>query len=436
MAGRTYFSSNLGENKLLRNAEGRFVDVTAPAGVAGNPEDWSTGCAFLDIDNDGDLDLFVGNYVTWSREIDLEIDFRLAGLGRSYGGPDHHQGALNRLYRNAGEGRFVEISQAAGIAVTEGPDRRAAGKALGVTAADVDRDGWIDILVANDTTRNFFYHNQGDGQFAESGVIEGVAYDRDGKATSGMGIDAAAYRNDRELGVVIGNLANEMSSLFVTLDGATPFVDEAVTEGFGPDSRLALTWAVLFLDADLDGRLDLYQANGHLENEINRILPSQTYAQPGQLFWNCGDDCPQRLAPVEATGDLQQPLVARGAAYADIDGDGDLDLAVAQNGRRAVLLRNDQQTGHHWLRLKLVGKGQNRDAIGAQVELTVNGTTQRRQVMPSRGYLSQVELPLTFGLGAADRVDSLKVIWPGGQVQQVEVTGVDRLLTVEQEAVP
>ena len=430
------YLSNLGPNLLLRNQGGRFIDVSAAAGVAGNPEDWGTGTTFLDYDNDGDLDLFVGNYVTWSRDIDLEIDFRIAGLGRAYGGPEHHTGALNRLYRNDGAGRFTEVSQASGIAVTEGIDRRPAGKALAVSAADLDGDGWTDIVVANDTTRNFLYRNLGDGRFEEISVLEGIAYDREGRATSGMGIDVAHFRNDADIGIAIGNFANEMSSLFVTLDGRGPFVDEAVLEGFGPDSRLALTFAVLFFDADLDGRLDLFQANGHLENEINRVHPSQTFAQPAQLFWNCGEACPQRFRLLDTTADLQNPMVGRGAAYADIDGDGDLDLAIVQNGRRAVLLRNDQQTGHHWLRLKLVGTTANRDAIGATVMLRAGDQTQYRRVQPSRGYLSQVELPLTLGLGAATTVDELTVTWPGGQVQRVTVPAVDRVLRVEQEAAP
>jgi hypothetical protein len=227
-----------------------------------------------------------------------------------------------------------------------------------------------------------------------------------------------------------------MSSLFVTLDGRGPFVDEAVLEGFGPDSRKALTFAVLFFDADLDGRLDLFQANGHLENEINRVHLSQTYAQPAQLFWNCGEACPQRYRLLDTTADLQDPMVGRGAAYADIDGDGDLDLAIVQNGRRAVLLRNDQQTGHHWLRLELAGTFANRAGLGAEVKLRAGGVTQHGRVHPSRGYLSQVELPLTFGLGAASGVDELTVTWPGGQVQRVAVPGVDRMLRVVQEATP
>lgn len=426
------FISAVGRDRLLHNEGGRFRDVTDSAGVGGGDHDWSSSAAFLDIDNDGDLDLFVGRYVRWSRDIDLEIDFRLTGLGRAYGAPDHFVGSHSVLFRNEGGGRFRDISAEAGIQVSEPGSGLPAGKALGVRPTDYDRDGWIDILVANDTTRNFLFHNLGDGRFEEVGVFEGIAYDRDGKATSGMGIDAAWFRNDRDLGVVIGNFANEMSSLYVTAGGRPPFADEAVLEGLGPPSRLVLTFGVLFLDYDLDGREDLLQVNGHLEHEINKVQPSQQYAQPPLLLWNCGDRCRQRFVPVEEAGDLGRPLVGRGVASADIDGDGDLDLLLTQNGRAPVLLRNDQRLGRHWLRLRLKGVGANRSAIGARVELTAGGMVQRRELVPARGFLSQQELPLTFGLGDATRVDSLLIHWPGGATQQVEVAEVDRLVEVEE----
>ena len=245
-----------------------------------------------------------------------------------------------------------------------------------------------------------------------------------------MGIDVARYRNDAEIGVVIGNFANEPTSLYMTADGRPPFADESVIEGLGAPSRLALTFAVFFLDYDLDGRLDLLQTNGHLEHEINTVQPSQHYAQPAQLFWNCGSACGARLVGVADDGALSQPMVGRGAAYADIDGDGDLDIAIAQNGRQAVLVRNDQATGHHWIRVRLNGSRSNRDGIGAVVELTSAGVTQSRVVKPSRGYLSQMELPLTFGLGDSEQVDRLVVRWPGGAVQEVRVEDVDRLVEV------
>ena len=426
------YITSLGGNYLLHNDGGRFSDATAAAGVAGLENDWSTAAAFIDYDNDGDLDLFVGNYVLWSRKINLEIDFQVTGLGRAYGAPNHFTGAANRLYRNEGDGRFSDVSHAAGIVITDPVSGLPVGKTLGVAPVDYDADGWLDLFVANDTDRNFLYHNLGNGHFEEIGGLEGIAYDRNGKSTSAMGIDAAWFRNDAELGVGIGNFANEMSSLFVTADGATPFADEAILEGFGPASRLALTFGLFFFDYDLDGRQDLLQANGHLENDINIVQPSQTYAQSPQLFWNCGAACRTRFIEVSNSGDLAEPLVGRGAAYADIDADGDLDIVVVQNGRRAVLLRNDQQLGHHWLRLQLEGRGSNRSAIGARVDLTAGGSRQRRLVMPTRSYLSQVELPLTFGLGDTQRVEALRITWPNGQVQHVTVGQLDTQINIVQ----
>jgi hypothetical protein len=426
------YITTLGKNYLFRNDHGRFVDVTAQADVAGLDTDWSTAAAFIDYDNDGDLDLFVGNYVLWSRKIDLEIDFQLTGLGRAFGAPNHFTGANDRLYRNEGNGRFSDVSASAGIIVTDPSSGLPEGKTLGVAPIDYDNDGWIDLFVSNDTVRNFLYHNLGNGRFEEIGALEGIGYDRNGKATGAMGIDAAYFRNDQDLGVGIGNFANEMSSLFVTEDGHAPFADEAVLMGFGPASRLALTFGLFFFDYDLDSRLDIFQANGHLEGDINVVQPSQTYAQPAQLFWNCGDACRTPFVLAENTGDLGEPLVGRGAAYADIDGDGDLDIVVVQNGRRAVLFRNDQQLGHHWLRVKLEGRTVNRNAIGAKLILTADGVTQRRSVMPTHSFLSQVELPVTFGLGGAERVDALTVIWPNGQKQDVPVTAIDTTLTITQ----
>ncbi len=428
------YITTLGKNYLFRNDHGRFVDVTAQADVAGLDTDWSTAAAFIDYDNDGDLDLFVGNYVLWSRKIDLEIDFQLTGLGRAFGAPNHFTGANNRLYRNEGNGRFTDVSLAAGIAVNDPATGMPEGKTLGVAPIDYDQDGWIDLVTSNDTVRNFLYHNLGNGRFEEIGALEGIAYDRNGKATGAMGIDAAYFRNDTDLGIGIGNFANEMSSLFVTEQGHAPFADEAILVGFGPASRLALTFGLFFFDYDLDGRLDIFQANGHLEGDINVVQPSQTYAQPAQLFWNCGDACRTPFILAENTGDLTMPMVGRGAAYADIDGDGDLDIVVVQNGRRAVLFRNDQQLGHHWLRVKLEGRTVNRNAIGAVLTLIANGVTQRRSVMPTHSYLSQVELPVTFGLGDAQQVDKLTVIWPNGRSQTVPVAQLDTTLTITQPA--
>lgn len=422
----------VGKNYLFHNSGKGFTDVSEVAGVAGASDEWSTSAAFLDYDNDGDLDLFVANYVKWSAEIDLEIDFKLTGLGRAYGGPENFIGTNNRLYRNDGDGRFSDISHSAGINVNDPNSGLPLGKALGIVLVDYDQDGWVDLFIANDTSRNFLFHNLGNGSFEEIGIFEGFAFDRDGKATSGMGIDAAYYRNDQDLGLAIGNFANEMTSLYTTADGTPPFADEAIIEGLGPSSRLALTFGVFFWDYDLDGRLDLLQANGHLEHEINRVQPSQHYAQPAQLFWNCGEACNRRFILVQDSGDLSQPLVGRASAFADIDDDGDLDLLITQNGRRPVLLRNDQQMGNHWLRIKLTGTKSNRSAIGARLALSAGGIVQRRDLFPTRSYMAQVELPVTFGLGDFDSVDFLKITWPDGSSQTVVPKQIDTTMFITQ----
>jgi hypothetical protein len=433
------YLTTLNANHLFRNRGGRFEDLSASAGVAGGADTWSSSAAFLDYDRDGDLDLFVVNYVAWSRAVDLEIDFRLTGLGRAYGAPLNFVGTDNQLYRNNGDGSFTDVSAAAGIRVADPVTGNPVGKGLGLVPFDLDTDGWPDLIVVNDTVRNFLFRNRQDGSFEETAIFDGVAYDRNGKATSAMGVDIARFRDDADLGIAVGNFANEMASLFVTTDGAAPFVDEAVLEGLGPASRIPLTFGLLFFDYDLDGREDLLLANGHLEHEINKVQQSQHYAQPPLLFWNCGDACRARFVPVTdradgAAGDLGQDLVGRGIAYADIDADGDLDLLITQNGRRPALLRNDQQTGHHWLRLDLIGRPPNTDAIGARLELTAGGVTRYRELRPTRGYLSQVERPVTFGLGPLTKVERLLIRWPDGSEQQLTPDAVDQTLRIVQPA--
>ena len=430
------YLTTLNANHLFRNRGGHFEDVTAQAGVAGGDDTWSASAVFFDYDHDGDLDLFVVNYVKWSREIDLEIDFRLTGLGRAYGAPLNFVGTNNVLYRNDGNGRFTDVSAQSGILVFDPVTQNPVGKGLGVIAFDYDRDGWQDLMVVNDTVRNFLFHNKGDGSFEETAILDGVAYDRNGKATSAMGVDAARFRDDQDLGIAVGNFANEMASLFVTTNGRSPFVDEAVLEGMGPDSRIPLTFGLLFFDYDLDGREDLLLANGHLEHEIHKVQQSQHYAQPPLLFWNCGEACRGRFVPVTNAGDMAEDMVARGIAYADIDADGDLDVLITQNGRRPALLRNDQHTGHHWLRVVLNGRPPNTDAIGARLELTSAGVTRIRDVRPTRGYMSSVERPVTFGLGEGSDPSRLRlrIVWPDGNSQELVPTAVDTTLSVDQPA--
>ena len=434
------FLSAVGPNRLLRNDGGRFVDVTAEAGVAGESTAWSTSCGWLDYDRDGRLDLFVGNYVRWSREIDISQDFRLIGVGRAYGPPTAFSGSFPYLYRNRGNGTFEDVSAQAGIQKRNPATDVPMAKTMGIAPIDVDRDGWIDLFVANDTVQNFLFHNQRDGTFAEIGDVAGVGFDPAGNARGAMGIDVARFRNDQTLGVAIGNFANEMTSLYCATDEPLQFVDAAIATGLGPATRLELTFGLFFFDYDLDGRLDILAANGHLEDDINKVQASQHYEQPPQLFWNAGPSQATEFlkVPADNCGEaFARRMVGRGAAFADIDRDGDLDVLITAVGQKPRLLRNDQKLGHRWLRVSLQGKLHNRDAIGAWVELVLpDGTQLPRQVMPTRSYLSQCELPVTFGLGSHGRVDRLVIRWPDGSEQEVRDLPVDQAIAIKQNPTP
>jgi hypothetical protein len=430
------FLSAVGTNRLYHNeGDGKFRDVSQEAGVGGDADEWSTSCGWFDYDNDGDLDLFVCNYVKWSRAYDKAQNFQLVGGGRAYGRPQSFEGTFPYLYRNNGNGRFDEVADSAGLHVRNPATGVPVAKSLAVSFVDFDRDGYLDIVVANDTVQNFLFHNEGHGTFREIGTAAGIAYDMSGNARGAMGIDVACFRNDDTQGIAIGNFANEMTALYVAHDRQMQFVDEAISTGLGPVTRSALTFGLFYADFDLDGRLDLFAANGHLEEDINRVQASQHYEQSPQLFWNSG---PQQatefvlLPPEKCGADLLRPLVGRGAAYADIDGDGDLDVLVTATGQRPRLLRNDHQHNNHWLRLTLIGAGLNRDAIGARVEVELKDRILRRQVMPTRSYLSQVELPLTIGLCRFEQVRSVTVHWPDGSRQVVDDVQANQAFEVRQ----
>ena len=433
------YIGSVGRNRLFHNdGNGRFRDVTASAGVAGN-EEWSTSCGFFDVDGDGDLDLFVCNYVVWSREYDLAQGFTLLGKDRAYGRPQDFRGTYPVLYRNDGDGTFADISSVAGVQIHNPDTGEPMAKSLGLTFADVNDDGRLDPLVANDTVPNMLFLNQPNGTFVEQAATTGIAFDIQGNARGAMGICVARFRNASVLGVAIGNFANEMTAMYVSSagdPGSLNFTDEAVANGIGPVTRTELTFGILFVDFDLDGRPDLFAANGHLEDDIHKVQESQHYEQPPRMLWNCGPDRDDEFVAAGSDHcgeDFSRAMVGRAATCADIDGDGDRDLLICASGRRPRLLRNDQDTGHHWLRFKLLGTRCNRDAIGASVTVeTADGRSQILSVMPTCSYQSQTELPLTFGLGTQTRVSAVRIDWPDGQTQVLKDVAIDRMMTIEQ----
>jgi hypothetical protein len=344
----------------------------------------------------------------------------------AYAPPALLRGAHPFLYRNRGDGAFEDVSATTGIRATDPASGQPVAKALGLLPADLDGDGVTDLFVANDTTRNLFFRGRGDGTFEETGELAGLAYDADGGTTGAMGVDFGYLHQEGGPSLVVGNYAGEITSFYRADDDASLFTDESLAVGLGPATRPALTFGLLLFDADLDGHLDLLQANGHVEPDIALADPTQSYRQPTQLFWNDGGE--RFLLPGTTTGDLSRPLAGRGAAYVDTDGDGDLDLVVTQAGDRAILFRNDQDTGHHWLRVRLAGA--DGATLGSRVRLVRGGRAQTRWIQPTRSYLSQTELVTTFGLGPEATTPRLEVEWPDGYRRRMVGLRVNRLVVV------
>lgn len=423
------FLTYLGQNRLLKNEEGKsFADVTQQAGVAGKDSDWSSSCGWFDANGDGNLDLLVCNYLDWSRERDIDLESTLNGRTRAYARPDSFGGTFPYLYLNEGNGTFREVAEQAGFHIRNPHTDVPVAKSLGLAFCDIDNDGQTDVFIANDTVRNMLFRNKGDGTFEEIGAKLGIAFDSSGRARGAMGIDIRFIRDDGQLATAIGNFANEPVSFFVrqNVSGVNLMTDEAMSSGIGPQSLLELTFGTLFLDYELDGRLDFLTANGHLETDITEVQPHQSYRQSPHLFWNTGTVEANSTEFVsipddKISDDFSSPMVARGAAYADFDGDGDLDVILAACGEKVRLLRNDQQQAHQWLHVKLKGPENNPAGYGALVEIQSDGRVQKQWISPTRSYLSQVEPIAYFGLGDAPNIDSFKVFWPDGSQQSVEV---------------
>jgi hypothetical protein len=411
----------LGANHLFRNlGNGKFQDVTAKAGV-GEPG-FSTSAVWFDYDKDGKLDLFVCNYVDWS--IDKDLFCTLDGKNKSYCTPESYKGQSSTLYRNRGDGTFENVTERAGL-------HDPTSKSLGVVTIDYDNDGWPDLFVANDTQPNKLYRNNGNGTFTDNAMTAGVAFSEAGVARAGMGVDAADYDASGRQSLVIGNFSNEMMALYHN-EGTGLFIDEAPTSTIGRASLLTLTFGCFFFDYDLDGLPDIFAANGHVSDDINKVQQKVRYAEPPHLFRNLG-----KKKFEEVTANLgravQQAMVARGAAYGDFDNDGDLDLVITTNNGKARLLRNDGGNQNNLLRIKIVGTASNRDGIGAKVTVKLpNQTKLWSMVKSGSSYCSQSELPLTFGLGKADKVSSIEVIWPSGRVDVAPEVNANQFLTFQE----
>ncbi len=410
----------LGPNVLLRNeGGGKFTDVTVAAGVG--DAGFGSSATWLDYDKDSDLDLFLLNYVQWSRETDIYCS--LDGKTKSYCTPESYNGASPVLYRNDGKGKFADVTREAGL-------HNPRGKGLGVAVFDFDEDGNLDLAVSNDTQPNNLYKSNGNGTFTDVGVLAGIAFSESGVARGAMGIDAGDYDGSGRQSLVIGNFSNEMISLYHN-EGRGFFIDAAPVSEVGRASLLTLAFGAFFFDFDLDGLLDIFLANGHVENDIQTVQQRVTYAQPPHLFRNLGQSRFRDVAK-EVGPELGRPVVARGAAHGDIDGDGDLDLLVTTNGGRAYLYRNDLQTPASWVGFRLRGTSSNRDGIGARIRVTAGGKTQTSMVKSSTGYLSQSQLPVVFGLGKLSAVEKVEILWPSGKTQTVSNPAPGRIHVVEE----
>jgi hypothetical protein len=396
----------VGQNRLFRNTgRGTFVDVTRTSGLGGR-EGFSTSALWFDFDRDGFLDLFVCNYVKWFQEHDVFCS--PDGKRKSFCTPEAYRGQTCWLFHNRGDGTFEDVTASSGILDTS-------SKSLGVAMFDYDRDGWPDLLVANDTQPNKLYRNLHDGTFKETGIKAGLAFSVDGKARAGMGVDVADFENSGGPGVAITNFDNERIGLYREIRPGL-YEDVALKTGVGQASQSTLGFGCAFLDVDLDGFLDLAVVNGHIDETVRNVR-NAAYAQPPHLFLNRGNGTFRDVAS-EVGKDFGTRRVGRGFAYGDFDRDGDCDMLLTTNNGPAFLFRNDQLSGNRSIRFRLTGTKSNRDAIGAVVRISVDGVTQSRLIKGGSSYLSQSELPVTFGIGKWEKIEHAVIEWPSGQTEE------------------
>lgn len=413
-----YITALDGDHLFHNEGHGRFRDVTPASGIQN--ASFGTSAAWLDYDRDGKVDLFVANYVQWSPKNDLWCS--LDGATKSYCTPESYKGTRSRLFHNLGNGRFEDVTDRAGLG-------DATSKSLGVTVLDYNGDGWPDLFISNDTQPNKLYRNLGNGTFKDEGVSAGVAYGEDGVARGAMGVDWADYDRSGRPHLLVGNFTNQMLGLYHN-EGNGLFVDEAPSSTVGRASLLSLTFGAFFFDYDLDGYPDIFAANGHIENEIGRVQPKISYAEPPLLFHNLGGGKFENVSAGVGAAFLR-PMVSRGAAYADFDHDGDLDVLISNNNGPACLLRNDGGNRNHWLNVRLSGTKANRDGIGAVVRIESPSGRQWNMVRSGSSYCSQSDLALTFGLGA-DSAATVEVDWPSGTKQRFPNIPANQRLIVDE----
>ncbi len=414
-----YITALEGDRLFHNEGAGRFRDVTKAMGI--DNANFATSAAWFDFDKDGKLDLFVANYVQWTAKGDLWCS--LDGATKSYCTPESYKGTSSKLYHNLGT-RFADETAKSGVGDPT-------SKSLGITVFDYNSDGWPDLFVANDTQPNKLYRNNRNGTFTDEAMAAGVAFGEDGIARGAMGADANDYDFSGRPHLLVGNFSNQMLGLYHN-EGKGLFVDEAPTSAVGRASLLTLAFGVFFFDYDLDGHQDIFAANGHIEEEIGRVQPRIQYKQAPLLFRNLGK---KKFEPVGASmgGEFNRPVVGRGAAYADYDRDGDLDILTTTNHGPAYLFRNDGGNRNNWLSVRVVGSQSNRDGIGAMVRVTnAAGRQSWSQVKSGSSYCSQSDLAVTFGLGSDANAASLEIDWPSGAKQKLGSVTANQFLTVDE----